>query len=259
MLPRQLQEKNRMKFKTNIIFLFLLVGLVRVYAAADVITLKTKKTQDVTFEAFKTGRIYFKDVNNPKKASISKMFSTISGIELKPPGQVTIKYRNGKTDSSLKLHSYKSPNFIFVDKKGKQQSIAYRNISFLKMDMDFARIKAKQEPEGDGNVKEKAADFDIDSLAKKGVVTVVQLHMQDLMQSTGTWNYVKSLEDNKRIKVKPVRITIKDWDNPLLKKYDIKTLPQFWFYDKSGKLETKLIKRFTSNDIDAAVKKSNHL
>jgi hypothetical protein len=83
--------------------------------------------------------------------------------------------------------------------------------------------------------------------------------MPDLMQSTRTWNYVKSLENNKRIKVKPVRITITDWENPFIKQYDIKTLPQFWFYDKSGKLETKLIKRFTSNDIDEAVKKVNHL
>ena len=237
--------------------MFLLLGLLKVSADTDTMTLKTGKTNDVNFLSFKTGRIYFKDVKNPKKASTSKMISSISDIALMPPGNVTVKYRNGKSDSSLKLHSYKRSNFIFV-KGGKQQSLAYRNIASLKMDMDFERSKAKQETKDGTKKKEKAEDFDIDSLAKKGVVTVIQLHMPDLMQSTRTWNYVKDLENNKRIKVKPVRITIRDWENPIIKKYEIKALPQFWFYNKSGKLETKLIKRFTSNDIDAAVKKANH-
>ena len=234
------------------------LGLLKVSADPDIMTLKTKKTQNINFLEFKAGRIYFKDVKNPNKASTSKMISSISEIALMPPGNVIVKYRNGKKDSSLKLHSYKSSNFIFVDKNGKQQSLTYRNISFLKMDMDFERSKAKQETKESTKKKEKAEDFDIDSLAQKGVVTVIQLHMPDLMQSTRTWNYVKDLENNKKIKVKPVRITIKDWENPIIKKYEIKALPQFWFYDKNGKLETKLIKRFTSNDIDAALKKANH-
>lgn len=247
-----------MVLKMKIIFIFLFLGLLKVSAEPDIMILKTGKTNDVNFLEFKTGRIFFEDVGNPKKASTSKMISTISEIALMPPVNVTVKYRNGKSDSSLKLHSYKSSDFIFV-KSGKLQSLAYRNISSLKMDMDFERSKAKHETKDSTQIKEKAEDFDIDSLAQKGVVTVIQLHMPDLMQSTRTWNYVKDLENNKRIKVKPVRITIKDWENPIIKKYEIKALPQFWFYDKSGKLETKLIKRFTSNDIDDAVKKANHL
>lgn len=227
-------------------------------AEPDVIIFKTKTSQDITFEEFKTGRIYFEDLKNPKKASASKMISTISSVQLKPPGNAIVKYRDGKTDSSFKLDSYTNACFVLTDKAGKQQSISYRNVASIKLDLDFNRSKAKQE-KPDEQVKENAADFDIDSLAKPGVVTIIQLHMPDLMASTRTWNYVKSLEDNKKIKVKPIRITIKDWENPILKKYEITTLPQFWIYNKSGKLETKLIKRFTSTDIDDAIKKANRL
>jgi hypothetical protein len=227
-------------------------------AEPDVIIFKTKTSQDVTFEEFKTGRIYFEDLKNPKKASTSKMISTISSVLLKPSGNAIVKYRNGKTDSSFKLNSYTNSCFVLTDKAGKQQSISYRNISSIKLDLDFSRSKAKQE-KPDEQVKENAAGFDIDSLAKPGVVTIIQLHMPDLMASTRTWNYVKSLEENKKIKVKPIRITVGDWENPVLKKYEIKSLPQFWIYNKRGRLETKLIKRFTSTDIDEAIKKANHL
>ncbi len=248
-----------MVLKIKIIFMFLLLGLLRLSAAPDMMILKTGQTNDINFFEFNSGRIYFEDEKNPKKASTSKMILSISEIVLLPPGNVTVKYRNGKSDSSFKLKSYKDSDFIFAEKSGKLQNIAYRDILSIKMDMDFERSKAKHDTHDLTKRKERAEDFDIDSLAQKGFVTVVQLHMPDLMQSTRTWNYVKSLENNKRIKVKPVRITINDWENPLIKQYDIKALPQFWFYDKSGNLETKLIKRFTSNDIDEAVKQANHL
>ncbi len=144
----------------------MLLGLLRLSAAPDIMIMKTGQTNDINFLEFKSGRIYFEDEKNPKKASTSKMILSISEIVLLPPGNVTVKYRNRKSDSSLKLHSYKDSGFIFAEKSGKEQKVASRNILSIKMDMDFERSKAKHDSQDITKRKEKAEDFDIDSLAQ---------------------------------------------------------------------------------------------
>jgi hypothetical protein len=39
---------------------------------------------------------------------------------------------------------------------------------------------------------------------------------------------------------------------------ELNSLPQFWFYSRSGQLTKKLIERFTEADIETAMKEAQH-
>jgi len=51
-----------------------------------------------------------------------------------------------------------------------------------------------------------------------------------------------------------VRIAVGGPDSQEARRYGIASVPQFWFYDRAGRLTTKLTERFTSTDIEAALK-----
>ena len=101
---------------------------------------------------------------------------------------------------------------------------------------------------------EETLDFDIQKAVKPGSVTIVHFHMPDLVASVREGNYVDALAKDSKGAVKVVRVVIARWENPLIEKYGLTSLPQFWFFGRTGKLSKKLTERFTEIDIDEALK-----
>ena len=98
-------------------------------------------------------------------------------------------------------------------------------------------------------------EVDLSQALKKDVVNVIHFHKASILSSVRQGNYVEMLSQKSKGRVVMERI-VADWDSPICVALEIKSLPQFWFYSRSGHLTRKLVDRFTETDIDAALKEA---
>lgn len=99
-------------------------------------------------------------------------------------------------------------------------------------------------------------DVDIEGQLRKGVVNVVHFHYAPAHSSVRQGNYVEVLSRKSGGRVVVQRVVVPDFNAPICAAKDLKALPQFWFYSRSGALSSKLTDRFTESDIEAALKKA---
>ena len=216
-------------------------------AATDTIALKGNKIYKGDFMAFKNNRFYFQPTEGKE---LHKMKIMVESVELNPAAKVSVKPFGKKKRKDLKFKRYEKFKFVF-EKDGKE--IIIPKVSIITMGLDFRRSEEQ--------TADKKLVTDIEKLIKSGVTTIIHIAPQgkvfkstSLMASTRTENYLRSLEKKYRGKVKIIKIPISSWEDQIALQYKITSAPQFWFYNRSGKLSTKLIERFTSQDIDKALK-----
>ena len=83
-------------------------------------------------------------------------------------------------------------------------------------------------------------------------VTVVHFHHDGSAASTRQGNLAQRLCVDSRGAATYVRVLVKDGDDPVAQANKLRSLPQFWFYDRRGELSGKLAERFTEEDISKA-------
>ena len=98
-------------------------------------------------------------------------------------------------------------------------------------------------------------EVDLSQALKKDVVNVVHFHKASVLSSVRQGNYMETLSQKSKGRIAVQRV-IADWNSPICVALEIKSLPQFWFYSRSGTLTRKLVDRFTEADIDAALKEA---
>jgi hypothetical protein len=97
---------------------------------------------------------------------------------------------------------------------------------------------------------------EIGPLLKKGVVNVVHFHLGSAHSSVRQGNYVETLAGKSKGRVAIRRVDIPDWKAPICEALGLKSLPQFWFYSRTGRETKKLTERFTEADIESALKEA---
>lgn len=102
----------------------------------------------------------------------------------------------------------------------------------------------------------KGEEVEIENHLKKGYINIVHFHYPKALTSIREGNYVEALAANRTSRIKILKIVIPDFNAPVCEALELKSLPQFWFYDTKGILVQKLTDRFTEGDIDAALKKT---
>lgn len=232
-------------------------------AAIDRLTLKNGKSFEGSFESFKSDRFYFSP-RTGKKLHERRM--TVVSLELDPLVEVVVKARGKKKRKDLKFKAYEKSKFIF-DHNGKDMTFMGSQMTTIEVGMDFKRAMAHQEdakPPAAQDADPKAVN--VEANIKKGSVTIVHFHaVGDIFPadsraaSIRTGNYISSLKKKSRGKVHVLTIPLHGWDDPSAVKYEITSAPQFWIYKRTGALSSKLIERFTSTDIDAALKKAKKI
>jgi len=211
--------------------------------AADTITLTDETVVTGYFEKFNAGMIILKDENGKQ---VKYPLMKLSSLKMDPPATVNVKPRSKKKIENIDLLAYEKPKFIFND-NGKTIELSGMDLSYIEVGMDFKRaMQIKSEEK-----KETADAIDVDKLVKKGAVTVFHFYCPELRALQQPDNYIVRLHDEKKIHL--VQVNIGAWDSEVAIKYDIKSLPQFWIYDRKGQQFTKLVERFTASDIDSAI------
>lgn len=222
--------------------------------AADSLTLTSGESVTGTFEGVKNGRVHFQPADGKK---LQEMLSKVRSLSLRPLANVSVKPRGGSRLTDLKLKGYEKSEFI-LEQAGHETRLAGSKVTTIDMELDFGRV---MQPGAAPSADEEAVD--IEELLEPGMATVV--HFQPFgdafepaakMASTRSGSYLATLEKKHRGRVAVKPVSISGWDSPTARKYHLTSLPQFWFYDRHGTLSEKLTERFTSADIDAALKKA---
>jgi hypothetical protein len=114
----------------------------------------------------------------------------------------------------------------------------------------------REEPAPAVGVISRGEDIDIDRALDKNMVNVVHFHLSSSLASVRQGGYLSSLAAKRESRFVVKRIEIPDWKVPICRARDLRSLPQFWFYSRSGRLVTKLANRFTDSDIEAALEQA---
>ena len=152
---------------------------------------------------------------------------------------------------NVKIVAY--TNRIFsIEQGGHIVHLPSTAISMIEMELDFSRAMALQaETEAKAEPDENAA---IETLVQTGAVTIVQFHMPDVIASVRQGSYVRGLSAQSHGRIKLAVVALHSFDSPAASRYQIQVVPQFWFYNKSGKLVSKLAGQFTEGEIDRAIR-----
>jgi len=214
--------------------------------SADKLTLKDGTSVSGTFEKFNAGCIHMKTADGQAfKESLAK----IESLAMDPVTTVNAKPRAKKRMENVKFKGYQKPKFIF-EEGGKEVLVSGSEMSMIEIGLDFARAMqiASTAPADEA----PAVNMNIEEQIKPGSITVVHFFCPELRPLQQPDNYIVRLSEEKKIEL--VQVNIGAWDSPAAQKHGIKSLPQFWFYDKAGKSFTNLVDRFTLTDIDNTIK-----
>ena len=224
-----------------------LACVARQAGGADTLTLRNGATHEGRFAAYKNGRFHFAASDGTE---LREMRVRVETLTLAPPAKVTMKQRGKKEVEDVLFKQYRQPEFVFLQ-GGQEFVITGPHMTAIDVGLDFNRTVHT----GPGQaVAGDDAEFDLAGLIKPGPVTVVHFHMATVVSSVRQGNYLAHRAANSKGKIEMVKVELKDWNEPVALKYAITSAPQFWIYDRQGKLRTKLVHRFTAQDIDSALK-----
>lgn len=99
-------------------------------------------------------------------------------------------------------------------------------------------------------------EVEIEDFLKPGYINIVHFHYPKSLTSVREGNYVEALAAKPSGRMVVLKIRAGDFNAPICGKFEIKSMPQFWFYDTHGRLVKKLTDRFTEGDIDEAIRMS---
>lgn len=242
--------------------LIVMMSAITMYGIDKVIIKNGEETLEGKIEGYKNDGFKLKQTDG-KQITIPKM--SVDSVTLDPPANAIVKMRGGaKKREDLKFKGYEKPDFIFAEESGKEIKIPASDITFVAIGLDFAREMALANQPDQGKNGEKVAndeDVNVEDLVKKGMVTIIyfepsgdKFEVEAKVAGTRSESYILAQEKKMKGKLAVVRVPVTNWDAPIVKKYKITSLPQFWFYNREGELTTKLVNRFTTVDIDTALK-----
>ena len=230
----------------------LLAAILAIAASADTLT-----TNDATLDGFFAGTvgnsILFQgwEAQKPEKYDVRN----VKKMELDKPVEAKLFRGSSKKDFENVTVRKFSKGKLSVVQKGEKKQVQLNMINRIEVPpMDMAafmeRRKAAQ------NAKNEGADdkpVTAKSVLTEGKSNLVHFHVEDGVSSQRQGNLAERLCNDSRGRVVYHKITVTPGD-ATCQKNNLSTLPQFWFYDRSGKLVQKLDDRFAEEDIGKAFK-----
>ena len=218
--------------------------------ALDTLTVKGKDPVRGSLTGFTSDKFDF-DAGAGKPQRTSRIM--VESLVMRPPAKVILKLRGKKETDGYVLEGYQKPNFTFSQDK-KPLVVSGSQVTRIQMGLDFERARLHAQAAEAGPAE--AAPVDLADIITPGTPTIVHFHMPGLMASERQGSYVRAVVRESRGRVKLVRVVIDDWESPKLAHYGIASLPQFWIYNRQAQRIEQLQDRFTTADIDAALKQA---
>lgn len=178
-------------------------------------------------------------------------------LTLDPPLRIVLRPATGKTREDLRLTGYDKTGFHFADPAGAPLRMSAAQVRSLRAALDFERGMALQQAAAAPPDQPAAAGAG-DPAIHTGAVTLVLFHMPAAGPTPATRmeNAARTLAAQSGGRVVLSAVAIRDAQDPALQRHGLASLPQFWFYNRAGRLVRKLADRFTETDLEAALKEA---
>lgn len=214
---------------------------------ADTLVLTGGKSYRGTFEGFRNGAFLFR----PAQGDVVKVWSSyVQTLTLDPPARAELSIQGRKGPESALLKGLAQSRLI-IARDGREESQPIAAVKEIQMAMSLDR-GVVAEPEvrtiSTGDV------VNVTNSITAGTATILHFHLPSSIPSQRQGTYVAALGRDSHGKLGVVRVVVPDFDCPVARQYGLKSLPQFWFYSRSGQLVRKVTDRFSPVDIDAAVR-----
>ncbi len=214
---------------------------------ADTLLLTGGKSYTGTLEGFRNGAFMFR----PAQGEVVKVWSSyVQKLTLDPPTRATVTIQGRKSPEAALLKGFEQSRLI-LDRAGREESQPIAFVKEIQMTMSLDRgVVAEPEVQtiSTGEV------VNVTNAVSPGSATVIHFHLPSSIPSQRQGTYVAALGRDSRSRLKVVRVVVPDFDCPVARQYGLKSLPQFWFYSRSGQLASKVTERFSPVDIDTAVR-----
>jgi hypothetical protein len=221
-------------------------------ARADELTLGDRSVKGV-FTGFAKGQFRFQTWDGQ---TVAEKALNVRRLVLDKPVSITLDTRSRKEPETVQLKGYESGQFRIVrggrdavERESQVQSVTVRQSeqAFTEY-MERAQKAQEDAPGPEARIPEQLED-----LVEMGKVTVLHFHQPDSVTSTRQGSYCRRLATDSHGRIVYKRLALTGTDDPAVARFGLTTLPQFWFYSRSGKLVTKLTDRFTPADFQGAL------
>lgn len=259
----------------HLVHLLLLAGLLLPSQAADTMTLSNGQVLKGRFIGYTDRKFEFK---TGVGTVVSEYPVNVKSITPEAPLKVTVDLAN-KHYEDIDFHAFDEFTLRFT--KG-EESLDERVILLKQLVVNRppekptvveppVDVKEKGNPRDgvrewkrDGKWREvesknsklisSGAEVEIEDSLKPGYINIVHFHYPKSLTSVREGNYVEALAAKPSARLVVLKILAGGFDAPVCVQHEIKSMPQFWFYDTHGRLVKKLTDRFTEGDIDEAIK-----
>lgn len=269
----------------------ILIGMVQALFADQLIRTNGDVAEG-TFEGFEKHQLVFRKTDG---SEVREYASNVKSITVNPCPTVSVELINKRWDSVV-FKGYDKYLVFLMDEAGETRAPATMLKAMTILGGREPQVKSPESMVPEASVVEKPAvretglvtagppppavrewkqggkwremessgvavisrgeDVDIESRLKAGAVNVIHFHYAAAHSSVRQGNYIEMLARKSNGRVALLRIVVPNWDAEICKAKEVKALPQFWFYSRSGRLTKKLTDRFTESDIDAAMKQA---
>jgi hypothetical protein len=225
----------------------LMVLVLAVCASADQLTLVTGQVVTGQFVGFKNHQFVFQDSAGAERKDFA---AGVKNLKVDAPIKVSAHLMSQSMNEAL-FTGYDKFNVRLI-KDGREFS---EPATLLKR-IDLAFDAQRTVEDISVVVISRGEAVDIEQSLKPGRVNVVFFHFPQAHSSVRQGNYVELMARESRGRTVILKLLIPGWEAPVCMERGIKSLPQFWFYSRSGRLLKKLTDRFTEADIDEAFKEA---
>jgi hypothetical protein len=220
-------------------------------AQADELVLGERTVKGV-FVSFGKGQFQFQAWDG--KTVHAKVLN-VRKVVLDKPIKVVLGTRSRKESETVLLKGFESGQFRLVrgERDAVERESQVQSIAVAASEQSFTDYMERAR-QAEGIAAAAPAPETLAELLEMGAVTVIHFAPPDSVSSTRQGNDCRRLADESHGGLVYKKIAVSGPDDPAVARYGLTTLPQFWFYSRTGKLVTKLTERFTSADFAAATK-----
>ena len=228
--------------------IFMLMAIA-VMAFADTLETKINKMEGM-FTGFSQNRIHF----HPWDGEVADMMdpSRVTSLTVKPATLINLyTTRNPKAPQEALLTGFAKQKFQFVI-DGKPTEIPFRQVNRIERSIDTAEfMRRKRYAETGETMVVRVTD-----LLEVGAVTVIHFHSDGSKESEDKGAFCEQLCKDSLGKAVYKKIVVSGPTDPLIKRYRLEQLPQFWFFSSRKAVSSRLIEKTETEDIESALKQA---
>ncbi len=214
--------------------------------AADQVVISGREPLTGTFNGVSAGQLAF---STPDGQTHKWPQARVENLRLDPPATVNLRRRGGRNLDGWTLTGFTKPHYLLTGPDGE---VSVPGGQVVAIDVQDAFGRAMKQATATPIEFPSATDAEGNLLLPTGRVCVVHIHMEGVVSSTRQGQYARTLAQRRRVEYRQVHLP--DWQAPFARRHDIRSAPQFWFFDAEGNRVRALTDRFTEADLEEAIR-----